>query len=235
MTYAGIARGYRSGGFNTSYLKNSDIHFDPEFSWNYEVGLKTSWFDNQLIFNTALFYIDLQDQQVLQLLPSTQTVIRNAGKSRSKGLEMELKALLSRGLTLEAGFGYTDAEYTDYEDSLAGTDYSGNATVLAPEYTYNLAIEYRRPLTGKWDFFLRPELIGIGSFYWNDANTLKQNAYQMVNLNIGFEREQFDLVFWTRNLFDEHYEAIAFEFPGSDPVAQSGAPVTFGVTFRLRF
>ncbi|ADK84495.1 TonB-dependent receptor [Desulfarculus baarsii DSM 2075] len=235
MTYAGVARGYRSGGFNTAYADESDIRFDPEYSWNYEVGLKTAWFENRLIVNAALFYIDLQDQQVVQLLPSADTAIRNAGQSRSMGMELELRALLCQGLTLDAGFGYTDAEYTDYRDPLAGADYSGNKAVLAPEYTYNLALEYRRGISAAWDAFLRAELNGVGPFYWNDANTLKQDPYQLVNLSLGFEREAFDLVLWARNLFDENYEAVAFEFPGSDPVGQSGDPLTFGATVRVRF
>ncbi len=235
MAYAGVTRGYRSGGFNTAYADASDIRFDPEYSWNYEVGLKTSWFDNRVICNAALFYIDLEDQQVVQLLPSADTVVRNAGQSRSMGLELELKALLCQGLTLGAGFGYTNAEYTDYKDPLAGADYSGNNTALAPEYTYNLSLEYRRVLIAGWDLMARAELNGVGPFYWDDANNLKQDAYQLVNLNVGFEREWLDLLFWTRNLFDEDYEVVAFEFPGSDPLGQSGDPFTFGVTLRLRF
>ena len=235
MSYAGVSRGYRSGGFNTAYMDASDIHFDPEYSWNYEIGFKSSWLDNRLKVNTSLFFIDLEDQQVVQLLPSADTVIRNAGKSRSMGMEMELIALLCKGLTLDAGFGYTDAEYREYKDPLAGTDYSGNTTIMAPEYTYNLGLEYRKDLSKTWGFFARTELIGIGPFYWNDANNLKQDAYQLVNLNLGLERDNMDLIFWSRNLFDEEYEAVAFEFPGSDPVGQSGDPLTFGVTLRMRF
>ena len=84
---AGVSRGYRSGGFNTSFLDVSDLAFDPEYSWNYEVGFKSSWFNNRVNFNTSLVLnIDLSDQQVTQVLPTANTVIRNAGKSRKHGL-----------------------------------------------------------------------------------------------------------------------------------------------------
>ena len=66
MTYAGITRGYRSGGFNTTFLSMEDMSFGPEYSWNYEVGFKSSWLNNRLNFNTSLFYIDLDDQQVTE-------------------------------------------------------------------------------------------------------------------------------------------------------------------------
>ena len=64
-------------------------------------------------------------------------------------------------------------------------DYAGNRTPLAPEYTYNLALQYSLPLLESFDFFhkelprsreiTRAELQGVGKFCWNDANTLKQD------------------------------------------------------------
>jgi iron complex outermembrane recepter protein len=233
MTYAGISRGYRSGGFNTAYMDPADLTFDSEFSWNYEIGLKSAWFDNRLSFNAATFFITLQDQQVVQLLPSADTIIRNAGKSRSMGIELESTAVLAPGLTLDAGLGYTRAEFKDYVN--AGTDYSGNNLLLSPDYTYHLALNYRHPVTRGWSLFFRPEITGTGDFFWDDANTLAEPDYHLVNLSLGLESDRCDLVFWARNLFDTDYRAVAFEFPGSDPVGQSGDPRTVGVTFRIRF
>jgi iron complex outermembrane receptor protein len=244
MTYAGVSRGYRSGGFNTGFSDIADASFDPEYSWNYEIGAKTSWFDNRLVLNAAVFYIDLDDQQVTQLLPTANTIIKNAGESRSKGFELEGTALLAQGLTLEAGFGYTNSEFTKYSDPVAGADYKGNKTPLAPKYTYNIALQWRKPImdkchmlwsTGPLNFFARAELQGIGDFYWNTANTLKEEAHELVNLRTGLESDHFDLTLWARNLFDEHYRVVAFEFPGSDPVGQAGGPLTFGLTLKARF
>ncbi|PIE56513.1 MAG: TonB-dependent receptor [Desulfobulbus propionicus] len=235
MVYAGVTRGYRSGGFNPAYMDASDQFFDAEYSWNYEVGVKASWLQDRLTTNAALFYITLQDQQVVQLLPSADTVIRNGGEARSWGFELESTALLARGLTFEAGIGYTEAIYTAYMDKLSNIDYSDNQMPLAPEYTYNLALQYRRPLSNTLSLFSRIELNGIGDFYWNDANTLKQDAYSLVNIHLGVESEQWDVLFWARNVFDTEYEAVAFEFPGSQPIGQSGDPQIFGLTIRYRF
>lgn len=233
MTYAGITRGYRSGGFNTAYMDIADLAFDSEFSWNYEIGLKSAWFDDRLSFNASVFYITLQDQQVIQLLPSADTIIRNAGKSRSMGMEVESTAVLAPGLTLDAGFGYTNAEFTEYLDG--GTDYSGKTPLLSPEFSYHLALNYRRPLSRGWGLFLRPEINGTGDFFWDNANTLAEPGYCLVNLSLGLESERYDIVLWARNLFDTDYRVVAFEFPGSDPVGQPGDPCTVGVTLRFRF
>ncbi|MCF6358646.1 MAG: TonB-dependent receptor, partial [Draconibacterium sp.] len=41
--YATIAKGYNSGGFNTTFETEEDRSFEPEHSWNYEVGIKAKW------------------------------------------------------------------------------------------------------------------------------------------------------------------------------------------------
>jgi iron complex outermembrane receptor protein len=236
MTYASVTRGYRSGGFNESFINPSDISFDPEYSWNYELGLKSSWLDNRFIMNTAAFYIDWKDQQVIQLLPTgAETSFRNAGESHSQGFEVEMIARPTEGLDLIAGFGYTDAKFDEYKDTIAGTDYKDNRTPLTPRYTYNLAAQYRHPLTGSTDIFGRVDVNGVGKSYWNDANTLKQDPYELANARLGFETDYFEVYLWAKNIFETEYEAIAFEFPGFPPLAQAGDPRTFGITLTGRF
>lgn len=244
MTYASVSEGYRGAGFNTAAPTPADFKFNPEYSWNYETGFKSSWFDNRVTFNAAAFYIEIDDQQVVQLLPTLDTVIRNAGESTSKGFELESTALLAKDLLFEAGFGYTDAVFEKYTDPVAGLDYAGNKTPLAPEYTYNLALQYRYPLVKEFTFlgttsplklFSRLEMQGIGPFYWNKENTLRQEAYELVNMRLGFETDNYELMFWAKNLFNQEYDAVAFEFPGSAPVGEAGDPLTFGVTVGARF
>ncbi len=245
MTYAGISKGYRSGGFNSNFQRNEDASFDPEYSWTYELGLKSTWFDNRMTFNAALFYIDLEDQQVVQLQPGGANMMtKNAGRSRSMGVEAELTALLAEGLTFEGAAGWNKAEYREYSDSVLGADYKGNSTPLAPEYTYSLALQYRVPLAenidlfgrkGSLGLFTRAEVLGMGPSYWDDANTIKEDAYELVNIRAGLETGDMDLVFWVNNLFDTDYNAVVFTFPGYPTYAQSGDPRTFGATFRVRF
>lgn len=244
MTYVSISRGYRSGGFNSAFINASDKTFDPEYSWNYEIGAKTSWWDNRLVLNAAAFLITLDDQQVTQTLPSfANTVIRNAGESRSIGFELEGSALLCEGLTAEAGFGYTHSEFVKYSDPALGADYKGNKTPFAPEYTYNVALQYRRPIVNQFnwlweddfiDIFTRAEVRGVGPFYWDTANKLKENAYELVNFRLGLESEHFDVTLWCKNAFDKEYAKVAFAW-GPNAFGQAGDPRTFGVTIAARF
>lgn len=44
MIYGTITRGFKTGGFNTSFERDEDRSFDPEYSWNYELGTKLAFF-----------------------------------------------------------------------------------------------------------------------------------------------------------------------------------------------
>lgn len=244
MAYAGVTRGYKAGGFDRDGSV-SKAGFDPEYSWNYELGFKSSWLDNRLNLNAALFYIDLQDQQVYQTTAALVAVTTNAGKSRSMGVELESEFLINQYVSLEAGVGYTHARFTNYEDS--GADYAGNHIPMTPDYTFNVALPFRyaleeasgseKPLT----LLLRPELKGIGPSYWDTANNLKEGAYTLANLRCGLETENFDLVFWGKNLAGTKYNVIALEaseyaaFGLPTRYGELGAPRTFGVTVTARF
>ena len=243
MTYVSAAKGYRSGGFNSSSVTEDQIAFDPEHSWNYEAGFKSAWIDHRLTLNGAFFYIDLKNQQITQTLPTADMFIKNAGKSRSLGFELEAAAKLTENLTLDAGLGYTDSKYKSHFDPVTGVSYTGNRTPIAPKYTYNLGLQYRH-LIGESNlfggtedvyFFSRAELQGVGPFYWDDANALKQSGYGLVNLRLGLESEHLDLIFWGKNILGKDYQCVSFGFLGTDALAQAGDPRTFGVTLRAKF
>lgn len=255
MTYASIARGYRGGGFNYISTTKADSVYDPEYNWTYEIGLKSSFFDNRLLFNTAVFYMDIRDQQVTQLL-STGSGLRidNAAKSRSYGFEIETQAILAKGLTFEGSFGYTNTkfkdfikqDYVDYTNYTIGNiDYSGNKTPFMPEFNYSLALQYSFPLidsfkfAGKEDSLLwtnRIEVDGYGKTYYSEDNTLYQDPYALVNLRSTFALNNYALTFWCNNIFDKEYYAFAFQNSSYGVnLAELGNPLSFGVTFSAKF
>ncbi|MBW1810119.1 MAG: TonB-dependent receptor [Deltaproteobacteria bacterium] len=63
-TYARLARGFRSGGFNSPEGSNPAA-YDPEFVWNYELGLKSCYWDKKLTVNLTLFQMDIHNQQLI--------------------------------------------------------------------------------------------------------------------------------------------------------------------------
>lgn len=236
LWYANATKGYRAGGFNTLMnVDPDDANFDPERSINYEAGLKWSGWQKRLSLNLALFRVNLTDQQVIQLTPNIGSVVRNAGESHSQGLEVELMLRPAPGWDFNAGFSHTNARFDEYRDDVRGVDYAGNRVPLVPREMFNLALQNRRPLGASAVLFSRLELQRIGDFHWDTANTLKQGAYNLVNLRLGVEGDTWEAYLWGRNLLDEGYAEFAYDFPGLGPRAQAGRPRTVGVTVNARF
>nr|WP_320191192.1 TonB-dependent receptor [uncultured Desulfobacter sp.] len=248
MTYISYAKGFKGGGFNIYDSTFAGTVYKPEYSSNYEFGLKSSWLDNRIGINLAVFHIDWEDQQLYQSVGPSNSIMTNAGESTSQGIEIELVARPVTGLELTAGIGVTDATFDEYKKPvydtdtasatygqiIGETDMSGKSNNYIPEYTYTLGAQYRW-MSG---FFSRIELQGVGDYYFNLDNSKKQEAYALVNARAGYEGECFEVVLWVKNLFDKEYatQGVAPNSTTRDVwYGAGGDPLTFGVTFTKRF
>jgi iron complex outermembrane receptor protein len=233
MTYVSVARAHRSGGFNDSAAPAGDYAYDEEHSWHYEAGVKSTWLDNRLVMNVAVFYIDLEDEQVALFNAATnKPYLKNAGESHRLGVETEVRFRPLAGLDLIAGCGWIEAQYDKYRDTAAGVDYKGNHVVGVPEYTYHVGLQYRHALTGPWSLFGRMDLEGVGARYWDDGNSVRHAPYELVHLRLGIEGEHADLHFWVKNLFDKEYQAFENTAAG---LTQDGPPLTLGLSLTARY
>lgn len=203
MGYATVAKGFLTGGFNTqSGFTGLDKTYDKEQLWSYEVGAKARFFDNKLIVNGALFYMDIDDMQVtetvvVQNVPWTQ--ISNAATAVSYGAELEIQARITSRLTLTGSLGYTNVEFDEFKDALG--DYSGNNAPNAPAYTFSIGGVYRM----ENGFFAGVDMVGYGKTYGDFANTYMRDAYQLINGKIGYEADNWDIYLYGKNIFDKDY------------------------------
>jgi iron complex outermembrane recepter protein len=231
-TYASITRGYKPPTQNYTTDDPTLRDVEAEKSWNYELGVKSSWLEDRLNVNVAGFINDVSNLQVA-LTGDTGFFedITNA-EVLIKGLEIEAQAKLISGLDLIAGFGYTDAEYTDYINPFTEEDFEGNKLIHAPEFTLNLAAQYRT----KFGLFSRIELQGLGNYYFDDENSLKQDSLALVNARIGYEADKYGIYLFVNNLFDKEYlnSAFVLDTTGST-LASYGDRRTFGVQVKSEF
>ena len=125
-TYAKVVTGYKSGGFNVRSTEGGfQPAFDEEEMVSYEVGIKSTLFDNRVRLNAAAFQSDYTDMQIQQILDNTAvflTDVFNAGEAEISGFEMDLTAILIEGLTLNLGYGYTDANFVEVIDNNPNSD-----------------------------------------------------------------------------------------------------------------
>jgi len=237
--YATYSRGYRTGGLTqlgSDPTQPPLYAYKPEYSNNFEVGIKNTFFNNSLRANFALFYTEVTDVQVPTLvLPAAITITKNAGGLTSKGIDAEIAATILKGLEATYNFGYTDAKYTtlNLSENGAATDLSGNRQIFTPDVTSMLAIQYSLPLNQSQSvkIIARGEWFYLGKEYFDLANTISQGSYSLLNARLGFAIKHFELYLWGRNLTDVKYISYAYDFGA----VHLGNPKTYGVTVKAKF
>jgi len=220
--YASIGRGYKAGGFNlgTGFSENlySDrLIYDPEYLWNYELGINRQFDDSSTNLDLVVFYSDRKDQQVMASTqvdpndPNTFTFLtQNAASGENYGMELSIKSKPSDALSLFASFGLlkTKVNYLDLTN-----EQNGRAQAHAPEKSYALGMRW----TPAESIYVGLDVNGKSDFYYSDSHNNRSSSYTLANLVIGYEKEQWNYEFWVRNLFDEYYSLRGFYFGNVPP------------------
>jgi len=143
--YSTVQRGYRAGGAGTSLVSAIPFEYDPERTWNVDLGVRHSSADGRLRLSSNLFYVDWQDQQ-LQVPPPGGAILPdlisvNAGRSKSYGLEFEADYQASERLRLFGSLGLLRTEITESTDERV-KEWIGNSFTMAPNTTISAGWSY---------------------------------------------------------------------------------------------
>ncbi len=220
MTYAKVSTGFQSGGFNVRDTNAADFSrgFDEETLLAYELGLKAT-FDDRIRLNTALWYSDYDDKAVNNFNPETlQNTVRNAGVVEIYGAEVEVLAQLSDAWEMGVNYGYTEAEFVEYESPDPDNpnqviDLSDDTSFpFTPRNSASAHLTYEHPL----DFgLLRARL----DWSYKDNMTFlapkpepnSQTAYDLWNARLTLDElggpgdSRIRVSAWVKNLTDEGY------------------------------
>lgn len=236
--YFSLSRGYRGGGFNTSFVDEADQTYNSESSWNYEVGYKSDLLDHKLTANLSLFYIYWLNQQVSQRVTTGGNMYKNAGKTESKGFEAEIAYRPFQNFIINGNVGFTQAKYLDFQPNVAEEDnYKGNYLPFVPGYTYVVSASYRQPLQTKILNAVRLNISanGIGKQYWDDENEYFEDPYTLVNARISAELPWGEVSLWGKNILNQEYSPYRFYISTFKTwYAQAGNPATFGISLSYK-
>jgi outer membrane receptor protein involved in Fe transport len=110
LVYFTYSTGYRPGGINRNAAYPP---YQADSLTNYELGFKSTWLDQRLLFNVALYDEDWTNFQYSFLGANSLTVIENAPAANIKGAEIESQVRATDDLTFTAGATLTDAKLTE--------------------------------------------------------------------------------------------------------------------------
>ncbi|MDR0333472.1 MAG: TonB-dependent receptor [Dysgonamonadaceae bacterium] len=227
------------------------LSYKPERSWTFEIGGRKELFDRRLSATFALFYSQVSNIQITQLLDggTAGRIITNAGKSTSQGVELGLRYAPASNFSLFGEYGFANARFDKYETTGADDegkpikiDYSGNHIPFAPQHTLSVGANYiHRFARGAFiDRFIgNLSYNGIGKIYWTESNNVYQPFYGITSASIAAEKGIFGLELWTKNLFNTQYNAFFVEVSDMagkvNPIVQRGIPTRVGATLRMMF
>lgn len=240
MVYATYSEGFKSGGFTQRIFPPLPAapSFGPERVKSEEAGAKWEGFEHRVRLNGAVFYTDYSDLQV-QVLEGVQPLIRNAAGATIKGFEAELQAIPADGLRIDAGVGYTDAQYTSLTPSVLAAGVAlGNSFPQVPKWTGNLGVRYRADLSGGLSLTPRVDYTYQSATEQDAANTpsLHQRAYGLLSAGLKLDAGRWAIELFGRNLTDERYFIGGFADLAVQGYAEAaiGQPRTWGLSLHLR-
>ncbi|GAC1576290.1 MAG: hypothetical protein NVS3B27_21360 [Novosphingobium sp.] len=265
LVYAKAGRGYRSGGENLRAQGDPATFapFKPELNDEQEIGIKSVFLDRKLRINVAAYHNVITNAQrsLLLSVPGTTTlltVLYNAQKQQTYGIEADLAAVLTPDVTLLLGGAITDPKYKTYTQptafgSAVFVDHSGDAFVYVPKRTFNAALDVHHQFDlgrfhGRVDVSYASKYFSAADLNTYTGTTISPNsaaainsfttpAAALVGANVGMTfKNGLDITLWGRNLTNNR-DFTQSLYIGSLGLTSSTRrePVTYGGTVSFKF
>ena len=248
MLYLTWSEGYRPGGINRNPFAGDYV---ADFLTNYELGWKTTWLDNRLQFNGALFMQSWDDFQISFQGANGITQVANGPSAEVNGLETQLQWLPVDELLISATAAFYDSELKDDYSNFdaAGNVVSvnapkGTALPITPKFKGNIVARYGFNLGG-FDAHVQGSVAHAGkaaSRLALDANAIIGDieANTTADLSAGIAKDNYSVELFVQNVGNEDaalYKTAqcAESVCGVQPYGVRPQPRTFGIKFAQKF
>ncbi len=240
LLYVSFNRGYRAAAFNAQFLfTQSDFTtVKPETLDSTEAGFKTTWLENRLQIDGAIFHYQYKNQQIINVYPTGQQPLINLGKSKIDGGELEIVARPVRSFTGRIGLGFLNSKVQ--EGVLASGSIAGQQLPNAPHVSGTAS--------GDWDAWSSPSIALRLHFDLSysakqylalpQEDAISQPAYTLLNLRAALHApgDQWEVGIWSNNVTDKFYLSNAVDLQGFGyDYRHRGVPRTYGMDVTYRF
>lgn len=257
MAFGTYSTGYKTGGFNsegfnsTAILSGASRVFDSETVDNYELGIKSTLFDNRLMANITYFNTEISNFQDRQF-DGVNFLVQNAGVLTQQGFELDIQAQPTDYWYTVMGVSFLDSEFDSFPNATnlpyivavaqaTGTavpprDLTGSPNHFSPAWQFSIMNEFSGAVPGRDNlgWYLRAEFQyisdqNLGAETNSNPQTIQQ-GYNLFNARLGVrsQDDKWEISAFVRNAFDEGYCQTMFNQPiGTtlqlvDPVTRGG-------------
>ena len=240
MAYATWSRGYKGPAFNVFFNMNAlnTQPIAPETSNAYEIGLKSSLFDEQLRLNAAAYvetFDNFQANSFVQVNGSVTTSLTNAGTVRSEGVTADFEWRPITDFSVYGGYAYDKAYIVSYfcvgqtgaALTTCQTTHNGAMLPFAPRNKFDVTPSYLLPLGSSVPFQTRVNLsyvyTSLTNFDIDQTPLARQPGYGLLNAGIVFSdpKDKYQLSLLGQNLTNKFY--TTFITPIGNGVAPGSA------------
>jgi iron complex outermembrane receptor protein len=252
--YAFVASGFRPGGLNVPVGLGEPAAFDAEEVTNYEIGWKAGWAAGRLRTQVDAYYNDYKNFQVTvgyPQLPVFGFELNNPNPTTIYGFEGQLEAIFG-AFSMDAGFGWLKSELGTFyavdpraaafgtcnpETGPASTsciNLEGHDQTYAPEFTFNLGLQYVFGQGSENEFTPRINYGHISeqwaTLFQNEARGDRVEARNIVNAQLAWRHDKIITTLYGSNLTDQHYMAAL-----NSGLRFAGPPRQFGLRVATTF
>jgi outer membrane receptor protein involved in Fe transport len=222
--YVNLSQGFTPPEVSQLYAKSAVPDLKPSTYNNYELGMRVAFFDRALKLDAAVYRLDGTDTIVSYTPAVGASENRNAGGTRSEGLELGLGWEADR-FDGRLGASIAQHRYVDYRASdVVGkeVDYSGKEMKAAPN-TATLEIGYKPVEAAR----IALELVRQSDYWMNDANTVRYDGHTLLNLRGSYKiAKGWEAWLQGRNLTDQLYADTASSSYTGNPAVAAYNPLT---------
>ncbi|MEH6582289.1 MAG: TonB-dependent receptor plug domain-containing protein [Halioglobus sp.] len=234
MAYASYDTSYRPGGVTVEprLTEAEDLIYGEESSWSFEVGFKSTLWDQRMQLNASVYYQEFDDyiNRATGVLVDTSgdgtgdtriSGVMFNGDAIISGVDFDVNVLLTENWTAGGGITYVDANYDGAEVPCDGQPGDYTSTIYTcssdgavgdePPWSATARSEYVVPMGGL-ETFVR----GLYKFNGNRVNTNIENvggngttgSYGLFSLYAGLRDAAgvWEASIWSTNLFDKEAE-----------------------------
>ena len=255
MAYVSWSKGYQAGGFPARPPATSRaflVPYDEEILSAWDAGIKAQFLQRRVQLNVAGYYYDYKDQQISNYIAEANGfTIDNAGKSRIRGIEFELRATPTDRLDLILNAAWNNGKFLEYTqtDPATGRDVDVSEErvhLRSPRHMVSGSVRYSFPLATAGELWATLNSRYVGAQYSNvNPNAPAIRSYSpnshtvwdlRVQLDDAFGREGTWFAFVGQNITDKKYIDFGIDLTTLGwTTARWGLPRLLWAEFGMRF
>ena len=228
LPYAGITYNFNPtytayASYSTIFKPTNNLGLDkqtlaPTEGTSSEIGIKGSWFDDQLIISSAIFRNDYDKFPIYAKWD--QAYLYSQQDIKSQGYEFNIAGKITDNLNISAGY---------VQQNMKDKDTNKDVRTFVPEQTFNILTSYTLPQL--------PQLKVGASMTWQSSTSqsatsnLIQDSYALINLMANYDvNDHFSIQANAKNITNEKY-FNSLEYGQT----YYGAPANYNVALKFKY